>query len=92
MMEASRGVKTEFLAVAASFKKSVISILPSFAFLTALWIVFSTASSSRITAVSEVLTEDVLLWKAKTSEYEILCPGVINDKVGNRWMTESDSL
>jgi hypothetical protein len=34
-MEASSGVKTEFLAVAASFKKSVISILPSFAFLTA---------------------------------------------------------
>jgi hypothetical protein len=35
---------------------------------------------------------DVLLWKAKTSEYEILCPGVINDKVGNRWITESDNL
>ena len=82
-MDASSGVKTEFLAVAASFKKSVISILPSFAFLTARWIVFSTASSSRMTIVSGVWIGDVLLWKAKTSEYEILCPGVINDKVGS---------
>ena len=49
MMAASRGVKTEFLAVAASSKKSVTSILPSLAFLVARWIVFSTASNSRMT-------------------------------------------
>lgn len=83
-MEASSGVKTEFRAVAASFKKSVISILPSLAFLVALCIVFSTASSSRMTENQQCIGGgNVLLWKAKTSEYEIRCPGVINDKVGN---------
>lgn len=52
MMLASSGVKTEFLAVAASSKKSVTSIFPSLAFRVALWIVFSTASSSRMTNLS----------------------------------------
>ena len=36
IMLASNGVKTEFLAVAASSKKSVTSILPSFELLVAL--------------------------------------------------------
>lgn len=72
MIDASSGVKTAFLAVAASFKKSVIDILESFDFLVALWIVFSTASNSRMTVISNDHHENSLLWKAKTSEYEIL--------------------
>jgi hypothetical protein len=65
MIDASSGVKTAFLAVAASFKKSVIDILESFDFLVALWIVFSTASNSRMTAISNRPPRELTVVKGK---------------------------